>query len=77
MKNKVLAAILALFFGGIGIHKFYLGEIGLGVLYICLTLVGMIICLPIGAILSLVDFILLLVMDDEKFNQKYNTPKTF
>jgi hypothetical protein len=46
-------------------------------LYICLTLVGMIICLPIGAILSLVDFILLLVMDDEKFNQKYNTPKTF
>lgn len=77
MKNKVVAAILAFFFGGIGIHKFYLGEIGLGVLYICLTLVGMIICLPIGAILSLVDFILLLVMDDEKFNQKYNTPKTF
>lgn len=77
MKNKVLAAILAFFFGGIGIHKFYLGEIGLGILYICLTLVGMIICLPIGAILSLVDFILLLVMDDEKFNQKYNTPKTF
>lgn len=77
MKNKVLAAILAFFFGGIGIHKFYLGEIGMGILYICLTLVGMIICLPIGAILSLVDFILLLVMDDEKFNQKYNTPKTF
>lgn len=77
MKNKVVAAILAFFFGGIGIHKFYLGEIGLGILYICLTLVGMIICLPIGAILSLVDFILLLVMDDEKFNQKYNTPKTF
>ncbi len=77
MKNKVLAAILAFFFGGIGIHKFYLGEIGMGILYICLTLVGMIICLPIGAILSFVDFILLLVMDDEKFNQKYNTPKTF
>lgn len=34
IKSKIVAGILALFFGGIGIHKFYLGQIGMGILYI-------------------------------------------
>ncbi len=25
-KNKIVAALLAFFFGGLGIHKFYLGK---------------------------------------------------
>lgn len=33
-KNKVVAAVLAFFLGGIGIHKFYLGQGGMGVLYL-------------------------------------------
>jgi TM2 domain-containing membrane protein YozV len=35
-KNKVVAGLLAIipFFGGLGIHKFYLGKIGQGVLYL-------------------------------------------
>ena len=32
-KNKWIAFILCLFFGYFGIHKFYEGKIGLGVLY--------------------------------------------
>jgi len=33
-KNPTSAVLLALFLGGLGIHKFYMGKIGLGVLYL-------------------------------------------
>jgi len=33
-KNKVVAALLAIFLGGIGVHKFYLGSNGWGVIYL-------------------------------------------
>ncbi len=32
--NKVVYCLLALFLGGIGIHKFYAGKIGTGIFYI-------------------------------------------
>lgn len=35
MKNKAIAAILAWLLGGFGAHKFYLGQKGLGFLYLC------------------------------------------
>jgi len=64
-KNRVVAAILAFFLGGLGIHKFYLGQIGLGILYLvfCWTF--------IPSIIAFIEFILFLAMTDEKFNQKY------
>lgn len=34
MKSRILAAVLAIFLGGLGIHKFYMGKIGWG-LSIC------------------------------------------
>lgn len=51
-KSKDTAAVLCFFFGGLGIHRFYAGKIGTGVLWL-LTL-G---CFGIGAI---VDFIMIL-----------------
>ena len=30
--NKIAYGLLAIFFGGIGVHKFYAGKIGLGIL---------------------------------------------
>lgn len=51
-KSKGTAAVLCFFFGGLGIHRFYAGKIGTGVLWL-LTL-G---CFGIGAI---VDFIMIL-----------------
>ena len=64
-KSRIAAALLAFFLGGFGIHKFYLGQIGLGILYLlfCWTF--------IPAMIALVEFILLLVMSDERFNFKY------
>ena len=39
-KNKVIAAILALLFGGLGLHKFYLGKILWGVIYLLFCWTG-------------------------------------
>lgn len=64
-KSKVAAALLALFLGGIGAHKFYLGRIGMGILYLlfCWTF--------IPAIVSFIEFIVLLAMSEETFDRKY------
>jgi TM2 domain-containing membrane protein YozV len=70
MKNKSTAAILAFFLGGIGMHRFYLNQTGLGFLYLifCWTL--------IPCIIAFVDFIIFLTMSDESFNKKYNAAAT-
>lgn len=64
MKDKNLAGILALFFGFAGVHRFYLGQVGLGILYIFL--------MPIAFAISFFDAIAFFVMDEDKFNLKYN-----
>ena len=33
-KNRVAAGVLAILLGGIGAHKFYLGQSGQGILYL-------------------------------------------
>lgn len=66
MKNKTVAAVLAIFVGGLGIHKFYLGQTFQGVIYLlfCWT------CIP--AIVALIEGILFLMSSESAFNQKYN-----
>lgn len=65
-RSKMAAALLAFFLGGIGVHKFYLGQTGMGILYLifCWTW--------IPAIIAFVEFIIFLTMSDEDFDQKYN-----
>ncbi|TJY57215.1 NINE protein [Sinimarinibacterium sp. CAU 1509] len=64
-KSRVSAAILAFFLGGLGVHKFYLGQVGWGVIYLlfCWTF--------IPSIVAFVEFILLLTMSDEYFNHRF------
>ncbi|WP_064468002.1 TM2 domain-containing protein [Lederbergia galactosidilytica] len=54
MKNKVVAGLLGIFLGGFGVHKFYLGQIGLGVVYLlfCWTTIPGIIGFIEGIIIS-------------------------
>ena len=64
-KSKTVAIVLALFLGGIGIHKFYLGQAGQGILYLllCWTFI------PI--VLSVIDIIIYLTMSEKSFQEKY------
>ena len=66
MKDKNTAAILALFMGTIGVHKFYLGRIGAGILYLIFSLTF------IPTVLGLIDFFVLALMDQDEFNRRYN-----
>ncbi|MDR2081868.1 MAG: NINE protein [Campylobacteraceae bacterium] len=65
-KSRIAAALFAFFLGGLGVHKFYLGKIGQGILYLifCWTL--------IPSLIAFVEFIIYLIMSDEEFNRKYN-----
>jgi TM2 domain-containing membrane protein YozV len=64
-KSRVAAALFALILGGFGAHKFYLGQIGLGILYLVFFWTF------IPALVGFIEFILLLTMSDETFNRKY------
>ena len=66
MKSKSTAILLLLFFGGLGAHKFYLGNNLLGVLYLVFCWSG------IPLFLSIIDLVILAYTDKRKFNDKHN-----
>ena len=66
MKNRGITIILAFILGSLGIHRFYLGQIGYGLIYLLLSFTG------ISTILSIIDFVLFLIMSEQEFNRKYN-----
>lgn len=65
IKNKIVAGVLALLLGGLGIHKFYLGKTGKGILYLlfCWTY--------IPAFLGFIEGLIILCGNDENFQIKY------
>ena len=67
-KDKTTAGILGILLGSLGIHHFYLGSTTTGIIEIVLTFVT---C-GIGGLLGLVEGILLLVMDQNEFDARYN-----
>lgn len=71
-KNKNTAAILAFFFGWLGIHRFYLGQTALGIMYILGTFGFWFFSYKIVMFISLLDAIRFLTMPPEKFNKKFN-----
>ena len=64
MKSKSTATILAIFFGWLGIHRFYVGQKLWGIIYLfSFGLCG----------IFLIDGILWLLGSQEKFDKKYNS----
>ncbi len=64
IKSKIAAGILAILLGGLGIHKFYLGKAGTGILYLifCWTY--------IPAIIGFIEGIIYLTSNDHNFQVK-------
>lgn len=69
MRNKTLAAIFALFFGSLGVHRFYLGQVGLGILYLVFFFTF------IPFFLGLIDALVFFGMSEEEFDFRYNKSK--
>ena len=63
MKSRTTAALLAFFSGGLGIHKFYLGQSTAGIFYLlfCWTFIP-----------SIIAFIEFIILPDNVCNEKYN-----
>jgi len=77
-KSRVTAGVLALVVGGLGIHKFYLGYTGPGLVYLLVNTIGWAVTfwllgLPNIAliVISMIEGILYLTKSDEEFEQTY------
>jgi TM2 domain-containing membrane protein YozV len=75
-KSKTAAAILAFFLGSLGIHRFYVGKIGTGIIILILTIIGAAtytfivggFVLGVVGLWVLIDFIMILM---GKFKDKH------
>jgi len=63
-KKKAVAIILAVFFGAMGAHRFYLGQVGRGILYFILWFISW--------MFGFIDAIIIASMSQDEFDRKYN-----
>jgi TM2 domain-containing membrane protein YozV len=68
-RNRYIAALVAFLVGWLGIHRFYLGRVGSGIVMLLLS------CTVIGLFLSVpwafIDMVRYLVMSDREFADRY------
>ena len=84
MKQKIVAALLALFVGQLGIHWFYLNDQKRGKRYLTWFIIGILTCwLLIGliplivlALIAFVDCFKILFQTDDEFDANYNARLT-
>ncbi|MGC1305745.1 MAG: NINE protein [Phormidesmis sp.] len=69
MKDKTVAALLAIFLGWIGIHKFYLGQNGKGLVYL---IVGVTPLAFVTFMISVCQGIGLLMTSQDAFDYQFN-----
>jgi len=66
-KDRMTAALFALFLGTFGVHHFYLGRTLLGILHICFCWFFF-----FPTFIGFIDGIIFLLMSDQAFNRKFN-----
>lgn len=59
-KNKIVAGLLGLFLGTLGIHNFYLGYAGKGIAQLLMTILSFGLLSPVTWLWSLIESILIL-----------------
>ncbi len=65
-RSRVVAALLAIFLGSFGLHKFYLGKAMWGLIYLFFFWSF------ISGILGVIEGIMYLLMTDKEFESKYS-----
>ncbi|MEO1514432.1 MAG: NINE protein [Bacteroidota bacterium] len=82
-RKKSVAALLAFFLGSLGIHRFYLGQKGLGITYFVISLIGIMGVITEGdaepifmttviGMIALLDALIFMVMPKANFDRKFN-----
>jgi TM2 domain-containing membrane protein YozV len=66
-KSRLSAALLAIFLGGLGVHKFYLGRTGQGIVYLLFFWTF------IPAVVGFIEGIYYLTLSDADFAAKYGS----
>ena len=69
--KKLIAGLLAIFLGSLGIHKFFLGYTKEGAITLGITVITCFMASPITGIIALIEGILYLTKSDEEFVQTY------
>jgi TM2 domain-containing membrane protein YozV len=67
ISRKIAAAIFAILLGTFGVHKFYLGKTGQGILYAMFFWTG------IPTVLGIIEGVVYLTKSDEAFDAQYPT----
>jgi TM2 domain-containing membrane protein YozV len=68
--KRVIAGVLGILLGGLGVHKFVLGYTVPGVIHIALSF-----CFGLGALIGLIEGIIYLTKSDEEFVRTYQVGK--
>jgi len=71
-KSQLVALLLNIFLGGLGIHRFYLGYVGMGILYIALLITSFLVIPAIAlAVLLIIDLIRIITGSLKPKNGEY------
>jgi TM2 domain-containing membrane protein YozV/cold shock CspA family protein len=73
-RNRIAAALLAIFLGSLGLHKFYMGKSGAGIAMLLISLFGVILAgIPTGLmhLIAVIEGIIYLTMSEEQFDNTY------
>ena len=73
--SRIPAALLGILLGGIGIHKFYLGSWGWGLVFVGAVIVTGGLLGLVSGVVGIIDGVRYLMMTDEEFAEKYS-PET-
>lgn len=65
-RSRVMAGLLAIFFGFLGLHKFYLGKATWGLVYLFFSWSF------VPMILGVVEGLMYLLMSNQEFEKKYS-----
>jgi len=73
-RSRVAAALLGIFAGSFGLHKFYIGKSGAGLVMLIVSVIGVILAgIPTAAMaaIGIIEGIIYLLMSDDAFDRTY------